>query len=208
MPQVSVYDIKGEVVGTRDLNDAVFGAEVNRNAVHSSVIRQLAGRRIGNADTKTRGEVSGGGKKPWRQKGTGRARHGSTRSPIWTGGGTVFGPHPRSYARGLPKKVRRLALVSALSDKASKDAIKIMDGLAVDKPKTSTMAALMGKFDVSGNILLVLDGRDVNIEKSVANIPWVKSILVDNLNVFDILNSELLLLTKEAADRLEEAYVL
>ncbi|MDD3925349.1 MAG: 50S ribosomal protein L4 [bacterium] len=207
MPQVSVYDIKGEVVGTRELNDAVFGAEVNRHAVHSSLVRQMAGRRAGNADTKTRAEVSGGGKKPWRQKGTGRARHGSTRSPIWTGGGIVFGPHPRSYAKGLPKKVRRLALISALSGKAGAGAVKVMDGLVMEQPKTKVMAELIEKFGTSGRVLLVLGGRDANIEKSVANITWVKAILVDNLNVFDILNSELLLLTKEAADRLEEAYV-
>ena len=205
MPTVALYNINGEQVGELALSEEIFGAEVHESVLHDAVVAQLAGRRLGTHDTKTRGEVSGGGRKPWRQKGTGRARAGTTRSPIWRSGGIVFGPHPRDYSYSLPKKVRRLALKSALSAKVSAGDILVLDTLTLERPKTSEMVKILGNFKVD-DALLVMAVRDEVIEKSARNIPNIKPMVANNLNVYDILAYNKLVITKDAVARVEEVF--
>ncbi len=205
MPQVALYNINGEQVGEIELNKDVFG-RVNKFVLHDAVVKHLAGRRRGTSDTKTRAEVRGGGRKPWRQKGTGRARHGSIRSPIWRGGGIVFGPHPRDYSYPLPKKVRRLALKSALSAKAAGGKVLVLDELKLAAPRTKEMLAILDRLGVAGPVLLVTAARDENTFKSARNLPGVKTVTVEGLNTYDILASDTLLFTRDALARVEEVF--
>jgi large subunit ribosomal protein L4 len=206
MPKVAVYDMQGTQVGEIDLNDKVFGIEPNEAVMQQFVKMQLANKRVGNASTKTRAEVRGGGKKPWKQKGTGRARVGSSRNPVWRGGGVAFGPKPRDYSYKLPRKVRRLALKSALSSKVVDNNIIIVDFLNFDEPRTRKMAETLGLLKVGKKTLVITADGDINVYKSARNIPGVKSLKVDYINVFDVLKYETLLLTKDAVARVEEVF--
>ena len=203
MPKVAVYNMEGKQVGEIELNDAVFGVKVNQDLMHKAVLSHLANRRQGTASVKTRGLVQGGGRTPWRQKGTGRARQGSIRSPQWVGGGVVFGPTPRDYSWRLPKKARRAALKSALSAKAAAGDILVLDQLTVEKPKTKVMAGVFEALDVRKPLLVTAEW-DQNVELSVRNIPGAVVAKSVGLNVYDILNSEKLVMTKDAVARLEE----
>jgi len=203
MPTVAIYNIQGEQVGEIDLNDEVFGIKVNASVLHDAVVMQLAGRRLGTHNTKTRADVKGGGRKPWRQKGTGRARHGTSRSPIWRGGGIVFGPHPRSYKYSLPKKVRRLALKSALSSKVNTGDIVVVDRLHLEQPKTKEMVRILGNLKVEG-ALLITEENSTAVTKSARNIPGVKPLEVTGINVYDIMAHNKLVITRDAVARMEE----
>ena len=205
MPTVALYNTNGEQVGELALSEEIFGAEVHESVLHDAVVAQLAGRRRGTHDTKTRADVSGGGRKPWRQKGTGRARAGTTRSPIWRSGGIVFGPHPRDYSYSLPKKVRRLALKSALSAKVSAGDILVLDTLTMEMPKTSEMVKILGNLKVD-DALLVMAVKDDVIERSARNIPNIKPMVANGLNVYDILAYNKLVITKDAVARVEEVF--
>lgn len=206
MPKVGLYNINGEEVGEIELSDEVFGAEVRSDILHQVVTMHLANKRQGNASTKTRAEVSGGGRKPWRQKGTGRARHGSIRSPIWTGGGITFGPKPRDYGFKLPKKVKRLALKSALSAKVEDKELIVLDKLEMEKPKTKDFVNILKNLKIDKKALVVLADKDENVIKSTRNIPGVMTVSVNILNVYDILNHDNLILTKDAVKKIEEVY--
>ena len=203
MPTVAIYDINGGQVGEMALSDEVFGIKVNASVLHDAVVMQLASRRLGTHSTKTRGEISGGGRRPWRQKGTGRARHGTSRSPIWRGGGIVFGPHPRDYKYSLPKKVRRLALKSALSSKVNTGDLVIVDDLRLEQPKTKEMVRIMGNLKVS-EALLVTSGDNNMVVLAARNIPGIKPLGVSGINVYDLLAHQKLVITKEAVAMVEE----
>ncbi|MFA5383703.1 MAG: 50S ribosomal protein L4 [Eubacteriales bacterium] len=205
MPEVSMYNISGDMLGKLELNNQVFGTPVNDTAVHDAVIRYLAGSRSGTSDTKTRGEVRGGGRKPWRQKGTGRARHGSIRSPIWRGGGIVFGPHPRDYSYNLPRKVRRLALKSVLSSKVTEDKLIVLEELKLERPRTKDIIDILDNLKTSGGVLLVTMLKDENVYKSARNISGVKTVTIEGLNIYDLLVYETLVVTKDALAGIEEA---
>lgn len=207
MPRVAMYNINGDQVGEIDLNENIFGIEVHEQALHDVVTMQLAGRRQGTHDTKTRSEVSGGGRKPYRQKGTGRARAGSIRSPIWRGGGIVFGPHPRKYSFRMPKKVRRLAMKSALSSKVEGGTILVLDELKLDVPKTKDMVKILSNLKVANKALVVTAERDDMVYKSARNIPGIKQLSVPGLNVYDLLAHKTLVITKDAVTRVEEVFV-
>jgi len=202
MPQVALYNVNGEQVGEVELNQDVFGP-INKFVLHDAVVKHLAGRRRGTHDTRTRAEVRGGGRKPWRQKGTGRARHGSIRSPIWRGGGIVFGPHPRDYSYTLPKKVRRLALRSALSAKLAGGRLVVLDELKLAAPRTKEMRRIMANLGIAGPVLLVTAARDENTFKSARNLPGVKTVTVKGLTTYDLLAYDTLLITKDALAELE-----
>lgn len=206
MPKVAVYDMTGKQTGEEiELMDYVFGVEFNEAVVHQAVVMQQANERQGTHATKTRGMVRGGGRKPWKQKGTGRARAGSVRSPLWVGGGTVFGPAPRSHAKDMPRKARRLAIRCALSAKVAEGALVVVDNLAFDAPKTKDAVALLNGFEaVDKKALIITDGENENVEKSSRNIEKVKALSNDCLNVYDILNAEKVLLAKDAVARIEE----
>ena len=204
MPKVAVYNSANQQVGDIELNDSVFGVEMNAGLVHEAVVMQLASRRLGTHATKTRGLVRGGGRKPWRQKGTGRARSGSTRSPLWVGGGTVFGPQPRSYAFRMPKKQRRLAIKCALSDKVASGDFIVLDDLQFDAPKTKSVVKMLGDFGVDAKSLIITLDENENVELSSRNIPGVKAINTMGLNVYDILNHTKLFITKAAIEKIEE----
>jgi large subunit ribosomal protein L4 len=206
MPKVDIYDITGKVVGKLDLKDEVFGIEVNEDVLHASVVNQLANKRQGTQSALVKSEVSGGGRKPWRQKGTGRARQGSTRSAQWKGGGVIFAPKPRDYSYALPKKVRRLALKSALSSKVRDNEIIVLDQLVLDEVKTKEMVSIMGNLNVDSTSLLVLAGKDRNVELSARNIPGVKTSYVNTINAYDILKYHKFIVTKDAVKKIEEAY--
>lgn len=206
MPRVALYNMNGDQVGEIDLKEEVFGVPVHQQALHDAVTMQLAGRRRGTHDTKTRAEVSGGGRKPWRQKGTGRARHGSIRSPIWRGGGIVFGPHPRDYSFRIPRKVRRLAMKSALSSKVSGGTIVVLDELKFDAPKTKDMVKILENLKVNNKALVVTAERDDTVYKSARNIPGVKPLSVPGLNVYDLLAHPTLVITKDAVAKVEEVF--
>ncbi len=206
MPTVAIYDIANKKVGDLELNENIFGVEMNAGLVHQAVVMQLASQRLGNHATKTRSMVRGGGRKPWKQKGTGRARCGSTRSPIWVGGGTVFGPSPRSYAFSMPRKQRRLAIMCALSDKVANGEIVVLDSINFDAPKTKEVVKMLESFSVDNKALIVTADYAENVDKSSRNIPGVKTINTIGLNVFDILNADKLFITKDAIARIEEVY--
>ncbi|MBQ9614957.1 MAG: 50S ribosomal protein L4 [Selenomonadaceae bacterium] len=206
MPTVAVYDMANKKVGDIELNESIFGVEMNAGLLHQAVVMQLAAQRLGTHATKTRGFVRGGGRKPWRQKGTGRARSGSTRSPIWVGGGTVFGPHPRSYAFRMPRKQRRLAIKCALSDKVKSGDFIVLESLDFDAPKTKQVVKMLGDFSVGNKALFITGEEAANVEKSARNIPGVKAIHTMGLNVYDILNHDKLFITKDAITRIEEVF--
>ena len=205
MANVSVYNMEGKEVGTIELNDAVFGVEVNEHLVHMAVVAQLANKRQGTQKAKTRSEVSGGGRKPWRQKGTGHARQGSTRSPQWTGGGMVFAPTPRDYTITLNKKEKRAALKSALTSRVNENKFVVVDELKFDEIKTNNFKAVMNNLKVS-KALVVLADNDQNTVLSARNIPEVKTSLVNTINVFDILKYNTVVATKAAVASIEEVY--
>ncbi|MFO7288891.1 LSU ribosomal protein L4P [Planifilum fulgidum] len=206
MPKVAVYDMNGSQVDEIELSDAVFGIEPHAAVLHDAVVMQLASMRRGTHAVKNRAAVRGGGRKPWRQKGTGRARHGSIRSPLWVGGGVVFGPKPRSYAYKLPKKVRRLAMKSALSSKVKNDELIVLDDLKMEQPKTREMVKVLGNLKVDRKALVVSSTYDENVALSARNIPGVKFVQAEGLNVYDILNHDKLILTRDAVARVEEVW--
>ena len=205
MANVSVYNMEGKEVGTLELNDAVFGVEVNEHLVHLAVVSQLANNRQGTQSAKTRSEVSGGGKKPWRQKGTGHARQGSTRSPQWTGGGVVFAPKPRDYSFKMNKKEKRAALCSALSSKVAESQIIVLDEFKLDEIKTKKFVEVMNNLKAS-KALVVLEGENKNVVLSGRNIPTVKVTATNEINTYDVLKYETLVVTKAAVEKLEEVY--
>ncbi|MGI6036250.1 MAG: 50S ribosomal protein L4 [Limnochordia bacterium] len=204
MPKVVVYNIAGEQVGEIQLDEGIFGVEVNEDLLHQAVVMYQARKRRGTAATKTRGLVAGGGRKPWRQKGTGRARHGSIRSPLWVGGGTVFGPQPRDYKYSMPKKARRQALRSALSAKVNTGSLIVVDELKLDQPKTKTMYGILQNLNASGSTLLVTAGPDDNVRLSARNIAKVKVLPANELNALEVLSYRRLLLTQDAVAKVEE----
>ena len=205
MANVSVYNIEGKEVGSIELNDAVFGVEVNEHLVHMAVVNQLANNRQGTQSAKTRSEVSGGGRKPWRQKGTGHARQGSTRAPQWTGGGIVFAPKPRDYSFKMNKKEKRIALLSALSSKVADNKIVVLDAFNLDEVKTKKFAEVMSNLKVE-NALVVLEGENKNVVLSGRNIPSVKVTATNEINTYDVLKYTTLVVTKAAVEKLEEVY--
>ena len=204
MPTVATYNMAGKEVGKIELNDAVFAVEVNEAVMHQAVVRQLSNERLGTHATKTRGMVRGGGRKPWKQKGTGRARSGSTRSPLWIGGGTVFGPSPRSYYKAMPRKARRLAVKSALSEKVNNNDLIVMEELTLAAPKTKEVLNILNNFEVGDAKVLFITEGDVNVEKSARNIQGVKALASTGLNIFDLLRHDKLFITKGAVAQIEE----
>jgi large subunit ribosomal protein L4 len=189
-----------------ELTDALFGAPVNEGLIHQAAVRQLAARRTGSADSLTRGEVTGGGRKPWRQKGTGRARQGSRTAPHWKGGGVVFGPHPRSYEQKLNAKMRRAALRGVLSAKAADGALRVVEGFGLDEIRTRSLAERLGAWEAQGKVLVVLPARDHVVERSGRNLREVRVILADSLNVIDLLEADTIVFTRDALARAEEVY--
>ena len=206
MPSINVVDMKGKNVSTIELADSIFAIEPNTAVMHQMVVRYLANQRQGTQSALTRSEVSGGGKKPWRQKGTGRARQGSTRAPQWTHGGVVFAPKPRSYSFSVNKKVKRLAMKSALSSKVIDNDLIVVDAITMDEFKTKVMAEMLNAIGVEKKALIVLPEVDKKIIKSAANIPGVKTAQVNELNVYDILNAGKLVIVKDAVSKIEEVY--
>ena len=206
MPKVDVYDIEGKKVSTVELKDEIFGIEPNENIVHSVLVNYLANQRQGTQSTKTRAEVSGGGKKPWRQKGTGRARQGSTRAPQWIKGGIALGPKPRSYTYKVNKKEKRLAVKSVLSSKVLENELVVVDKLAFDEIKTKKMANALTNLKVEGKALILLPEKNENVQKSARNIEGVKTSLVNTINVYDLLKYTNLVVTLDTIKKLEEVY--
>jgi len=204
MPKVALFNVSGSQVGELELNDAIFGIEPNTHVLHEAVVMQRASLRFGTHKVKGRSEVRGGGRKPWKQKGTGRARQGSIRSPQWVGGGIVFGPTPRSYSYRLPKKVRRLAIKSALSAKVIDQDIIVLDALSLNAPKTKEFAAILNNLKVDRKALVVAPSYDDNVALSARNIPGVKFVAADGINVLDVLSHDKLIITKEAVQKVEE----
>ena len=207
MPSTPLYDKTGKAVGSVELSDELFAAPVNTAVLHQVVTAQLAARRTGTHDTKTRGEVRGGGAKPYRQKGTGRARQGSTNAPHYSGGGVVFGPHPRSYEQRLPRKMKRLALRGALTAKLGDDQVKVIDTFGLDAIKTRELAGVLRALEATGRVLVVAPGRDQTLELSARNLPTVEVILADSLNVVDVLKADTVVIEQLALARMEEVYL-
>jgi len=207
MPQTTLYDRTGASVGSVELNDELFAAPVNVAVLHQVVTAQLAGRRTGTHDSKTRGEVRGGGRKPYRQKGTGRARQGTRTAPHYRGGGAVFGPHPRSYVQRLPKKMRRLALRGALTAKLGDAAIRVIDAFALEHIKTRDFAGILAALNATGRVLVVAPGGDEQLRLSARNLPTVEVILADSLNVVDLVNADTVVIEQPALARMNEVYL-
>ncbi len=206
MPQTTLYDRTGASIGSVELSDQLFDAPVNAAVLHQVVTAQLAGRHLGTHDTKTRGEVRGGGRKPYRQKGTGRARQGHRTAPHYRGGGVVFGPHPRSYAQRLPRKMKQLALRGALTAKFGDDAIKVIDGFGLEAIKTRDLVGVLAAVGATGRVLVVAPARDDTLHLSSRNLPTVEVILADSLNVVDLINADTVLIEQPALARMEEVY--
>ena len=206
MPQIDVFDRTGATVGSVELSDELFAAPVNAAVLHQVVTAQLAGRRIGTHDTLTRGEVRGGGAKPYRQKGTGRARQGTKSAPHYRGGGAVFGPHPRSYEQRLPRKMKRLALRGALTAKLVDEQLKVIDTFGLEAIKTSELAGVLRALAADGRVLVVAPGRDQNLELSARNLPTVEVILADSLNVVDLIKADLVLIEQPSLARMQGVY--
>lgn len=205
MPKVTLYNIAGEAAGEFELNDSVFGVAYNEAVIHQAVVRQMSNERLGTHATKTRGLVRGGGKKPWKQKGTGRARVGSIRSPLWVGGGTVFGPTPRSYAKAMPRKARQLAVKSALSEKLRADELVILDQIEFDAPKTKQVVKMLDAFKADGKALIVDGGeKAANTILSARNLSGVKALTADGINIYDLVHYTKLFMTKSAVEKIEE----
>ena len=206
MANVSVYNMEGKEVGNIELNDAIFGVEINEHLVHLAVVQQLANLRQGTQKAKTRSEVRGGGRKPWRQKGTGHARQGSTRAPQWTGGGVVFAPVPRDYSFKMNQKEKRAALKSALTDKVQGGKLIVLEDLKMDEFKTKKFAEVMNNLKATRKALVVVAENDAKVVKSASNLPEVKTALTNTINVYDIVNAHTLVLTKDAVAKIEEVY--
>ena len=206
MPTVSTYDMTGKQTGTMELNEEIFGVKPNGTIMHSVVVNYLANQRQGTQSTLTRSEVSGGGRKPWRQKGTGHARQGSIRAPQWTHGGIALGPKPRSYNYVLPKKMRRLAIKSAFSSKVLAGEMKVLDSLSLEEIKTKKMVAVLKALEADKKVLLVLPEKDETVIRSARNIPGVKTAMVNTLNVYDVLNADAFIVVKDAVAQIEEVY--
>ena len=206
MPKVALYDITGSQIGDIELSDDIFGVEVNTHVMYEAVKNYLANQRQGTQSAKTRADVRGGGRKPWRQKGTGRARQGSIRSPQWKGGGVVFAPKPRDYSYKLPKKIKRLALKSALSSKVQDQEIIVVDSLGLDRPKTKDMVKVLSNLKAGKKTLVVIPERDEAVILAARNIPGVKTAYVNTINVYDILNCDSFLITKDAVNKVDEVY--
>lgn len=206
MPTVSTYDMTGKQTGTMELNEEIFGVKPNGTVMHSVVVNYLANQRQGTQSTLTRSEVSGGGRKPWRQKGTGHARQGSIRAPQWTHGGIALGPKPRSYNYVLPKKMRRLAIKSAFSSKVLAGEMKVLDSLSLEEIKTKKMVAVLKALEADKKVLLVLPEKDETVIRSARNIPGVKIAMVNTLNVYDVLNADAFIVVKDAVAQIEEVY--
>ena len=205
MANISVYNMEGNEVGSMELNDAIFGVEVNEHLVHMAVVQQLANKRQGTQKAKTRSEVSGGGRKPWRQKGTGHARQGSTRAPQWTGGGVVFAPVPRDYSFKINKKEKRAALKSALTSRVAAEKFIVLDELKLEAIKTKDFVKVLNNLEIA-KALVVLNDKDLNVEKSAANVPNVKTTVANMINVYDILKYDTVITTKAAVEKIEEVY--
>lgn len=206
MTQTTILSASGTEAGEVTLSETLFSAPINEALIHQAAVRQLAGRRIGTADTRTRGEISGGGAKPWRQKGTGRARQGSRRAPQWTGGGIVFGPHPRSYEQKLNAKMRRAALRGVLSAKQADGALRVVEGFDLGEPRTMAFIDRLEGWKAEGKVLLVLPARDAAVELSCRNLRHVRVLLADSLNVVDLLDADTIIFTRDALQRAEEVY--
>jgi large subunit ribosomal protein L4 len=206
MPSIPLYDKTGKTVGNVELSDELFAAPVNTAVLHQVVTAQLAARRTGTSDTKTRGEIRGGGKKPYRQKGTGRARQGTVTAPHYRGGGVVFGPHPRSYEQRLPRKMKRLALRGALTAKLVDEQVKVIDTFGLDAIRTKDLAGVLSALAANGRVLVVSPARDQNLELSARNLPTVDIILADSLNVVDLIKADLVLIEQPALARMQEVY--
>jgi large subunit ribosomal protein L4 len=206
MAEMTILKANGSKGAKVELSDELFAAPINEGLVHQAVVRQMANRRLGTADTMTRGEISGGGAKPWRQKGTGRARQGSRRAPQWKGGGVVFGPHPRGYEQKMNAKMRRAALRSVLSAKAGEDALRVVEGFDLEKIGTRAFAERLAAWDAGGKVLVVLAARDEVVERSCRNLQSVRVILADSLNVIDLLQADTVVFTRDALDRAQEVY--
>ena len=206
MATVKVYNMEGAEVGSIELNDEVFGVDVNTHVMHMAVVSQLANKRQGTQSAKTRAEVRGGGRKPWRQKGTGHARQGSTRSPQWTGGGVVFAPVPRDYSFKMNQKEKKAALMSALSDKVQNNKLIVLDELKMDEFKTKKFAEVMTNLKATRKALVVVAENDAKVVKSAKNLAEVKTALTNTINVYDIVNAQTLVLTKDAVAKIEEVY--
>ena len=202
----TLFSKTGKELGKVDLPEVLFNAEINEALIHQAAIAQLAGRRTGTASTKTRGMVRGGGAKPYRQKGTGRARQGSRSAPHYKGGGVVFGPHPRSYEQRLPKRMKRAALHGVLTAKLGDGAIRVVDELGLDAPKTRDLAGFLDALNANGRVLVVATGSDSNLELSARNLPQVEVIRADSLNVVDVLNADTLLITQPSLDTMAQVY--
>ena len=206
MPQTTLFDRTGKDVGSVELIDELFDAPVNTAVLHQVVVAQLAGRRTGTADTKTRGEIRGGGRKPYKQKGTGRARQGTLTAPHYRGGGVVFGPHPRSYEQRLPRKMKRLALRGALTAKFGDEAIVVIDTFGMEAIRTKELAGVLSALRVTGRVLVVAPARDEKLELSARNLPTVEIILADSLNVVDLLKADFVLIEQPSLARMQEVY--
>ena len=206
MPTLDLFNKEGQKVGDIQIDENIFGVEINADAIHQVVVAQLANKRQGTQSAKTRAEVRGGGIKPWRQKGTGRARQGSIRSPQWIHGGIVFAPKPRDYRVSVPKKMRRVALKSALSAKVAENEMIVVDSLEFDAPKTKAMLEVLNAFEAKKTLIVVAESNE-NIYKSARNIPGVQVLPVNNLNVYDILKYEKFIVTKDAVSKIEEVYI-
>jgi large subunit ribosomal protein L4 len=206
--QIDVVNTKGEVVGTTDLDETVWGIEPHMAVMHQALVRQQANARLGTHDTKTRGEVRGGGRKPWRQKGTGRARQGSIRSPQWKGGGVVFGPHPRSYTQAMPKQMRRLAIRSVLSAKVRDERLTVVQGLSDIEPRTKEMKVVLGALPESRSVLIVLPENVESVARAAANLPRTKTIIAPMLNVRDVLKFDRLIVMEDAIPVIEKLWAL
>jgi large subunit ribosomal protein L4 len=206
MPQTTLYDRAGKDLGSIELSDELFAAPVNAAVLHQVVTAQLAGRRTGTHDTRTRGEIRGGGKKPYRQKGTGRARQGTPTAPHYRGGGAVFGPHPRSYEQRLPRKMKRLALRGALTAKYGDEAIKVVDSFGLEQIRTKDLLSVLGALESQGRVLIIAPARDQTLELSARNLPRVEVILADSLNVVDLLKADVVLIEQPALARMEAVY--
>ena len=206
MQNAPILTVGGKESGTVDLAPSLFDAPVNEALIHQAVVRQLAGQRLGNADTLTRGEVRGGGKKPWRQKGTGRARQGTRSAPHWKGGGVVFGPHPRGYEQRMPAKMRRAALQGVLTGKAADGALRVVEGFGLDEIGTKAFAERLSAWKTEGKVLVVLPLRDPVVERSCRNLREVRILLADSLNVVDLLEADTIVFTRDALTRAQEVY--
>ncbi len=206
VPSTPILKADGAEDGKIELAESLFAAPINEALIHQAVVRQMAGRRLGTSNTLTRGEIRGGGKKPWRQKGTGRARQGTKTAPHWTGGGVVFGPHPRSYEQKMPSKMRRSALRGVLSAKQADGALRVVEGFDLDATRTKEMLSCLAGWKTEGKVLLVLPSRDERIELSARNLREVRVILADSLNVVDLLEADTVVFTRDALDRAQEVY--